>query len=167
MSRHLSRRACWLGLLSLGWVGRVSAHGFRAGDMVLDHPYATPSLPGTQTAMLYLRNLRNTGSQPERLLGARTPIASAVEIHQMSLGSDGVMRMRAVDALPLPPGVDVPLRHGPDAIWHLMLQGLRQPLRAGERFPVTLKFERAGEQTIEVWVVRPRLDSEQGSHAAH
>lgn len=168
MRKTMTRRLCGLAL----WVGMilpgvVAAHGFRVGDLVLDHPYATPSLPGSTSAMLHVRAIRNTGPQPDRLLGGSAPVATALEIHHMSLGSDGVMRMRAVDALPLPPGAEIPLRHEPGGEWHLMLQGLRQPLRVGERFQVTLKFERAGEKTVEVWVVRPRIDAEQGSHAAH
>jgi copper(I)-binding protein len=36
-----------------------------------------------------------------------------------------------------------------------MLMGLRQPLQAGFRFPMTLQFERAGTRSVQVQVVEP------------
>lgn len=152
MRRSVVLFAVGLGLLT-GW-GRSLAHDFRAGDIVIDHPYAVPSLPGSPHGMLHLRALKNTGRQPDTLLEIRSPVASAVEIHQMNLGDDQVMRMRPLPALELPAGAEIKLMHG--GAYHLMLMNLKAPLKAGDRFPVTLRFARAGSQEVMVSVQQPR-----------
>jgi copper(I)-binding protein len=68
----------------------------------------------------------------------------------------GVMRMRAVDAIALPPHSDIRLRHSQPDGHHLMLLGLKAPLKDGDRFPLTLSFRRAGEREVMVWVQAPR-----------
>jgi len=150
-----------LGLLLAG-AGTVQAHDQRVGELTLDHPYATPSLAGSRNGAAYLRGIRNRGDQPDRLIGASTPVAARVELHRMTLDA-GVMRMREVPAIELPAKSETPLRHGGDH--HLMLIDLKQPLKDGERFDLTLKFERAGAQTVRVWVQAPR--GETGSEHRH
>lgn len=151
---RISRRlAClWLGLSALA--APVAAHDFRAGALRIDHPYAVPTPPAARTGAVYLRGIRNTGDQADRLVGASAPVAGAVEIHRSVVGSDQVMRMRAVEAIELPPKSEVRLRHGGE--FHLMLIELKQPLREGDRFPLTLRFDKAGEREVMVWVQQPR-----------
>ncbi len=141
----------------------AQAHDYRFGTLVVDHPYAPPSVAGQPDGSVYIRTLRNGGDQPERLLGASSPVAQSVEIHQMTLDpATQVMRMRAVEAVPVPAQGEVSLKHG--GTWHLMLVGLKQPLQHGERIPLTLRFERAGTQEIRVWVMRLR---DAGNTTAH
>lgn len=128
-------------------------HSFSHGDLVLDHPYAAPSLAGTSNGAAWLRSIQNEGSQPERLLSASSPVAARVELHRMTLDA-GVMRMREVPAIELPPHSLTPLE--PRGPYHLMLVDLKQPLKEGERFELTLNFERAGRQSVQVWVQAPR-----------
>ncbi len=132
----------------------LAAHDFRLGPLRIDHPYATPTPPGATNGAAYLRGIRNTGAEPDRLIGASTPVARAVEIHRSAVDADNVMRMRRVDAIELPPNVEVRLRHGGE--YHLMLIDVKQPLKNGDRFPMTLRFERAGEREVMVWVQPPR-----------
>jgi periplasmic copper chaperone A len=136
------------------WAGPALAHDFRLGPLRIDHPYATPTPPGASTGAAYLRGIRNTGEQADRLIGASTPAARAVEIHRSVVDAQNVMRMRAIDGIDLPPKGEVRLRHGGEH--HLMLIGLQQPLNNGDRFPMTLRFEKAGEREVTVWVQRPR-----------
>lgn len=131
------------------------AHGVKAGDLRIDHPYAVPSRPGLSTGAVYFRAISNTGSQPDQLLSARTPVATSVDLHRMEMDGD-VMRMRAVPAIDLPPNTEVRLRHGSANGHHLMLLGLKAPLKDGDRFPVVLNFQRAGEREVMVWVQTPR-----------
>jgi len=133
----------------------VYAHGFKVGDLVIDHPYATPTRPGMTTGAVYFRAIQNKGTESDRLLSARTPAAATVELHRMEMDGD-VMRMRAVPAIELPAKTDVRLRHGTANGHHLMLLGLKAPLKDGDRFPVTLTFQRAGEREVMVWVQTPR-----------
>ncbi|MFG0673132.1 copper chaperone PCu(A)C, partial [Delftia sp. WSY_7] len=88
-----------------------------------------------------------------RLIGASTPAAARVELHEMKMEGD-IMRMREVPFIELPAGQEVQLRHGQSH--HLMLIGLTQPLREGDRFDLTLQFEKAGEYKVKVWVQQPK-----------
>lgn len=145
------------GLLATGvFVARpAAAHGFRAGAIVVDHPYATPTPGGARTGAVYFRTLKNTGREPDRLLSATTVAAESMELHTSTI-VDNVMRMRPLAAIDLPPGADLKVRHGGEI--HLMLIGLKAPLKNGDRFTVRLKFERAGEHDVVVQVQQPRTD---------
>jgi periplasmic copper chaperone A len=80
-----------------------------------------------------------TAAEPLTLLGAATPAAAIVEIHQMKMEGD-VMKMRAADSLPLKPGV--PLHFAPNG-YHFMLMDLKAPFRAGSSVRMTLRFRDA------------------------
>jgi copper(I)-binding protein len=131
----------------------VHAHDFKAGNITIDHPYATPTPSGARTGAVYFRALRNTGREGDRLLDARSTVAASVEIHRTVVDASDVMRMRQLDSLDLPPGASPSVRHGGDI--HLMLIELKAPLKDGERFKLWLRFERAGEREVTVWVQRP------------
>ena len=138
----------------------AAAHDFKLGPLRIDHPYATPTPPGAVNGAAYLRGIRNTGDHADRLIGASTPAARTVEIHRSVIDARNVMRMRAIDGIDLLPKAEVQLRHGGE--YHLMLVGLKQPLKDGDRFPMTLRFEKAGEREVMVWVQTPRSAS--GTH---
>lgn len=164
-----SRRQCLTTALTvtlaLTLPGTVLAHDFKAGDIVIDHPYATPSLPGARTGAVYFRGLRNTGRSADRLVGAHTTAAGSVEIHRMVMEGD-VMRMGALDTLALPAGSELPFRHeGPHQNrYHLMLLELKSPLVVGDRFTLTMRFERGGEREVTVWVQQPREAARDSGH---
>jgi hypothetical protein len=133
----------------------AAAHDFRVGAIVIDHPYAPPTPGGATTGAVYFRTLKNTGRDPDRLLSATSPAAATVELHRSTIEND-VMKMRHLPVLELPPGASLKVRHGGEI--HLMLIGLKAPLKNGDRFPVRLKFERAGEREVVVHVQLPRAD---------
>ncbi len=136
----------------------VRAHDFRVGSIVIDHPYATPSLAGSSTGAVYIKALRNRGDNAERLLGASSPAAARVSLHAMQMDGE-VMRMREVAAIELPAKGEVRMGHKPErttSSHHLMLVGLKAPLKDGDRFDLTLRFEKAGERTVQIWVQQPR-----------
>jgi copper(I)-binding protein len=145
--------------------GLAAAHGFQAGDLHVRHPFATPTPPGAQIGAAYFAALENKGSQPERLLRASTPLAARVELHSGEIGADGVMRMREKESIDVPANATVQLRPGGGD--HLMLMGLKKPLVAGDRFPMTLEFERAGKVEVEVVVQVPKDGAAGHGHAAH
>jgi copper(I)-binding protein len=84
----------------------------------------------------------------DTLTGASTPVADKAELHEMEM-SGNVMKMRAVGPLDLPAGKPVTLK--PGGI-HVMLLGLKQPLQAGQTFPLTLDFAKAGPRQVTVAV---------------
>ena len=75
-------------------------------------------------------------------------MSKSVELHQMQMQGD-VMRMRQVDAIDIPANKSVALEPGG---LHIMLVGLKAPLKEGDRFPMTLTFEKAGEVKVDVVV---------------
>jgi hypothetical protein len=118
-----------------------------AGDVTVEAPWARASLGMAKAGAAYM-TLHNTGTAPDRLLSAETPVAEVAELHT-HLMDDGVMRMRQVRAVEVAPGSGTVLQPGG---LHVMLMGLKAPLKAGETFPLTLTFERGGETTVEVAV---------------
>jgi len=88
------------------------------------------------------------GAGADRLLSASAGISKVVELHKMEMDGN-VMRMRPVDAIDVPAGGTVELKPGG---LHVMFMGLNKTLKAGDRFPLTLKFEKAGEQKVDVLV---------------
>lgn len=90
----------------------------------------------------------------DRLMSVATPVAASAELHE-SFTEQGVTKMRGVAALPVTPGKAVTL--GPGG-YHIMLVGLKQGLKEGDSFPVTLNFEHSGQLTATVTV--------QGMHGA-
>lgn len=97
--------------------------------------------PGAPTAAGYFTIL-NHGRTSDRLIGASSPAAARVELHEMSMAG-GVMRMRAAGGVAVPAEGSVDLRPGG---LHLMLIGPR--LTPGRPVPITLRFEGAGELRI-------------------
>jgi periplasmic copper chaperone A len=124
-----------------------ATHRYETDSLRIDHPFARATPPGAKTGAVFF-TLDNFGNTEDRLVHASTPIAAGVVIHQMAL-EDGVMRMRAVPSISVIPGGRV--QFGPGG-YHLMLLDLKQPLKAGERFPMTLTFAHGGAILISVWV---------------
>jgi copper(I)-binding protein len=131
------------------------AHDFKIGDLTIDHPYATPTVTAQSTGAVYFRNLRNRGATSDRLISAQTSASARVGLHRMQMEGD-VMRMREVSAIELPAKSELRMGHASTDGYHLMLEGLKAPLKDGDSFPLTLRFERAGEKTVQIHVQTPR-----------
>jgi periplasmic copper chaperone A len=127
------------------------AHGYDAGPIRIGHPWARPTVAGQSVGGGYL-SLHNQGPAADRLVSARVDVAGSVELHTMSMDGN-VMRMREVGAIDIPAGQKVELQPGG---LHLMFMGLKAPLKVGDRFPMTLRFEKAGEVKVEVVVQLPK-----------
>jgi copper(I)-binding protein len=92
-----------------------------------------------------------TSAQGARLVAASSPVAGVVEVHEMKMVDD-VMRMRQIDALELPAGQAVALSPGG---YHLMLLNLKQPLKDGDKVPLTLEVEDAQKVRSKIVVDAP------------
>jgi copper(I)-binding protein len=122
------------------------------GPLVVDDATASATLGRSTTAAAYV-TIRNDGTLPDRLVAASSPQAERAGLH-LSLVDGGVMRMRPVAALDIRPGETVAM--APGGALHLMLEGLRAPLRAGGTVPIILHFERAGDIEVQAEIVGPR-----------
>jgi copper(I)-binding protein len=105
--------------------------------------------------------IRNTAATPDRLVSASSPAAGRMELHTHIRDGD-VMRMRPVNDIPVPANGEVTLQPGG---LHLMLIGLTQAMNAGQTIPVTLRFERAGEVTVQLAV--QAAGARQSGHHRH
>ncbi len=119
------------------------ARDYTLGNLRIEHPYALPTPPGARTGGAYF-TIENVGKAGDRLIRVSSPAALTVELHSMTMDGN-LMKMRAIPALDIPAGSKVTLGTGG---YHVMMTGLRQPLVAGNKLPLTLTFEKAG--TIEV-----------------
>lgn len=106
--------------------------------------------PGAPTMAVYLQ-LRNCGTKPDALVGVATPVAGEAMLHEQKLDG-GMMRMRMLARLELPAGATVAMHSGGT---HVMLAALATRPATGGRFPLRLRFERAGELTVQVQVLPP------------
>lgn len=104
---------------------------------------ATPGKAENGAAYLTIESLT-----PDRLNSLSTPVAKKAELHQMTM-ENGIMKMHLLSGVDLPAGQPVTLKPGAT---HIMLQGLNQPLRPGQSFPLTLYFEKAGTREVAVGV---------------
>lgn len=121
------------------------AYDYKVGALEIDHPWSRAVPKGATVAAGYV-TIRNTGSEPDRLMGGSTPVASKFIVHEMSMDK-GVMRMRPVQGgLEIKPGETVELK--PQSS-HIMMMGLKQPIEKGRPFKGSLVFEKAGEVEVD------------------
>ncbi|MGF6226774.1 copper(I)-binding protein [Inquilinus ginsengisoli] len=134
------RSAVLAAALALLTIGPAAAHEFKSGPIEVVHPWARATPPAAKVGGGYAE-IRNDGSEPDRLVSVTAEVASRVEIHEMGV-KDGIMTMRPVEGgVPVPANGSAALAPGG---YHLMLLELKRPLKAGESFAGTMTFEKAG-----------------------
>ena len=124
---RLARRV--LGPLAL--LCAAAAFAQSPAPLQVEDAWARMSVPGQMATGAFMRL---TAREPLSLVGGSSPVAGAVEVHEMKLDGD-VMRMRALPSLALPAGKTVELKPGG---LHLMLLDLKAPLKRDTQVPVTL-----------------------------
>jgi copper(I)-binding protein len=123
----------------------IEAHEYDLGPIHIDHPWARATPNGAKIGGGYM-TITNKGTTADRLTGASTPVASRVVLHQMTMDG-GVMKMRPLDnGIEIKPGETVELN---TESMHLMFEGLKEPLKEGQRIKGTLNFEKAGSIEVE------------------
>jgi periplasmic copper chaperone A len=128
--------------------GLAFAHDYKVGTLAIGHPWARATAPTAPAGGGFL-TITNTGTAPDRLIAARSPAADMVQLHEMKMDGS-VMRMRELEhGLEIPAGATVTLAPGG---FHLMMMGLKGPLKEHTRVPVTLVFEKAGSIDVELAV---------------
>jgi copper(I)-binding protein len=113
--------------------------------------WARESVPGQTTAAAYL-TIINNGTGEDRLVGVASDVARHAMLHSTAT-QDGVMRMRHIDG-----GVEIPSKTAVEfspGRTHVMLSGLKAPLRRDQTFKLQLKFERSGRRQAVIKVLDP------------
>ena len=123
------------------------------GPKISAHDAWARETGASDMAAVYV-TIENKGGADE-LTGVRANIADAT-LHETTM-EDGVMRMRPIEAgqgLVVPSNGKLVLAPGGA---HVMLMGLRKPLTNGDRFDVTLLFDRSRPERVTV-TVRPAVE---------
>ena len=111
--------------------------------------------------------MKLTASQATRLVGASSPVAGVVEVHEMKMEKD-VMKMAAIPALDLPPGKTVELKPGG---YHVMLMDLKAPLSKDSTVALVLIFKDAKgvttQQELKLPVLQPSPPAAMQHGGAH
>lgn len=127
-------------LPTLAIVCAQAAHAQSPAPVAAEGAWARATVQGQRSSGAFMTLVAR---EPVTLVRIVTPVAGVAEVHEMKMEGD-VMRMRAVDAVELAPRQPLALRPGG---YHLMLQELKAPLRAGTSIPLTLVFRTAaGEE---------------------
>jgi len=93
--------------------------------------------------------LTNSSSQGDTLVAAQTNVAARAELHTVAMAMEGGMKMQHIENIPVPASSSVELKPGS---LHVMLFGLNKELKTGDTFPLTLRYEKSGEKTVQVQV---------------
>ncbi len=145
--KGLSRVFLLVGLLLAAPLAHAAE--VKVGDLVLSDAWSRAMPKGATTAAGYL-TIANQGQTADKLVSVATPVAAKAEVHEMSM-TGGVMRMRPVaGGLTIEPGKTVTLQ---PSGYHLMLTGVKTPLKQGDKVAATLTFEKAGPAQVEFEVL--------------
>ncbi|MEM6421446.1 MAG: copper chaperone PCu(A)C [Pseudomonadota bacterium] len=155
-----SARILALASAGLVWLAAAaSAHDFKHGDLMVDHPWARPNLPNRPTAAY--AEIHNSGESADRLIDASSPAFGRIELHTTTKDGD-IMKMQRVEGIDVPAGGMAELAPGG---LHVMLFDAVQIFEEGDSFPLILTFEEAGAIAVEVNVEKRGPDA--GGHGDH
>ena len=128
-------------LLAAAVFASAAAHA----QVTVADPWVRTTVAQQTTSAAYMTI---TSLQGGKLVDASSPVAASAEVHEMKMDGD-TMKMRPVDALPLPAGKPVELKAG---AYHMMLMGLKKPVKFGDVVPIQLVVEDANgkRQTVDV-----------------
>jgi copper(I)-binding protein len=132
----------------------VYAADAKVGNLSIDDVWARTGQPGQVSAAYF--EVKNKGAA-DKIVSANCDCAKSTELHNVKM-IDGAMKMYQVQAMDIPADGELKLKPGS---YHIMLIGLNRPLVAGETLPIKVKFEKAGEVTLQAKV------KDKGAHAGH
>ncbi|WP_020407244.1 copper chaperone PCu(A)C [Hahella ganghwensis] len=153
------KRLLYTALILLAFIANPAfSHDVKEGDIQIDHPWMRMvPVPGMNGAG-YM-NLVNATDKPDRLIAVKGDWAKKFEIHE-TRDNNGMMEMSPVpQGVLLPSGERVELQ---PAGYHVMIMKIERQIRPGERMPVTLVFENAGE--IDTFIVAQPLSGDERQH---
>jgi copper(I)-binding protein len=119
-------------------------------EISIEQAWARPGFKGDNSAIYLLIN--NATDQGDGLIGALSDIANITEIHLSKMDAQGTMTMERQDLVGIPAGEVIALEPGG---LHVMLMDLLEDLNVGDKFELTLEFQRAGDIVVEVEVKQP------------
>ena len=139
-------------LIRSGWLAAALLVSFssyaagNAGDIQISGAWSRATAPGQDAASV---DMTITSKQAATLVGVSSPVARTAELHSMTT-EGGMMKMREVKSIALPAGKHVNLG---ESGYHLMLTGLKAPLKEGETVPLTLSIKVGKQGAVKIETV--------------
>ncbi len=135
----------WFVFLVLALV--LAACGGKKGSLRVEGAWGRPS-PKMAMAGAFYMTIYNDSSQDDRLISASSPVCGTVELHESYMTPEGAMGMRPIEGgIPVPAKGKAELKVGG---LHIMCIDIKQGFEVGKKVPVTLKFEKGGDLSIEI-----------------
>jgi copper(I)-binding protein len=128
-----------------------------ASAPVVKDAWVKTTVPGAQVSAAYMSIESPTAA---KLTKVETPRAGIVELHDMKM-KDGVMEMKAEPSFAVPAKGALELKPGGK---HVMLFKVAEPIKAGDKVPLTLTFEGADKKPV---VVKVDAVAREGGAAKH
>jgi copper(I)-binding protein len=141
-------------LLACAFLAPVAA----AQPVTVKEAWVRAPAPGQNVAGGYMELTSGTHAL---LIAVASPVAARAELHATTMDG-GVMRMRQVESIELPPAKTVKLAPGG---LHVMLLDLKSPLKAGDKLPLTLTVQRDGSRSV--FTVQATVRSAAGAESHH
>ncbi len=135
-------------LMAVGFTSPAVPDTARNDEVIVEAAWARASIGTSRPSAAYL-TIRNEGDETDVLTSLKASVSEVAEVHAMTM-TDGVARMGPAGAVKLPAGHEVVLKPGG---LHVMLMNLKQPLKEGEKFTLTLTFKGAGPIDVSVPVL--------------
>lgn len=165
MKTKTNRRmaALFAAVLSLSLPAFAGAHDAKTHEAAAQHgitvtgAWARPTIAKMRISAAYFQASVAEGG--DKLIAAKTANADKAELHQHIM-ENGIAKMRPVDSVAIAPGAPAVFQPGG---YHVMIAGLKGPLNEGDSFPLTLTFEKAGDVTVNVMVMKKAMMD----HGAH
>ena len=107
--------------------------------------------------------IHNGFKKDETILHLESPVAEHTELHTIIVEPNGAKRMQKVPHGAIKAGGELALKPGG---YHLMLIGLKKPLKEGDKVSVDIIFQHAGKQTVTL-PVKMGAPEEESSHHHH
>ncbi len=127
----------------------AQAADYKAGSIEVKQVWSRETPPTAQVGGGFM-TLNNSGKSDDALVAIKAGVSGKVELHTHTM-EDGVMKMREVPKIVVPAGGKTELKPGS---FHVMFIDMKAPFKAGDKFPATLVFEKAGEVKVD-FIVQP------------
>ena len=129
--------------------GKMEEMGQTTKGLAAKDGWVRASTPGAKNAAAYV-TIMNHGMKSDALIGVASNVSAKVELHSHKNDS-GVMRMRQIVSVPVPAHTVAELKPGGD---HIMLMGLKRPLKAGDHIMLRLSFQSGATETLKFMVMK-------------
>ncbi|WP_457639379.1 copper chaperone PCu(A)C [Persephonella sp.] len=122
-------------------------YAYTQPEIHIKDPWVRAVPPSAKNSALFM-TIVNDGDEDDALIGVKGDVSKMIQLHR-TVNENGVMKMVHVDKIEIHAHTKVELKPGG---YHVMLMGLKKPLKEGEKVKFTLIFKKSGKKEIEAVV---------------